>query len=172
MNNKDRLLRDLLGLYSKYGSASFSELAKQFRDPQFVKDATDLLESMVDALPKKRKPLRPSKGTTLSQRGDFITTLAKGDSELAHLLEKISRHFNGSQFRSIADIETFAEKFDITLPKATSLKTAKTVVLTHLKDLPLDQLEKVHTLLEHRSVPSDQSTLEGWSDIILRKKEE
>lgn len=166
---RDTLIADLLRLYLKHGPAAFRDLADCLRNPDFTKEAAVLLDSLLCALPEDKAPSKRPRKANRESLNDVIARIAQGDLEKESALNRIATALTEKhKLRSLRDIERFARENSVSLRPATKRAAAVLDMLNELALLPLNQLLSIASEID-RTDSVGSSSLEGWSDIILRQ---
>ncbi len=168
---KDRkeiqLLKDIAELYEKHGAESFESLAHLFSNERFSKNISTILMEVYNrskSIDKTKK--KPSKTKSISSS---IDDLKEESPEQATILLNIYDNLNDKTYLpTLKQIRLFCEDNALNPVTARSRKTAVNQLVKSLINLPMDEISKLQNVLEEEH---QDRTLDGWSSIILNKRE-
>lgn len=164
------LLIDLLKLRRKYGAKSFELLAKALSSPEMTKQLSEILAN----IPSKAKTLYVKKKSQRANKYKVpkaLVTLERVDPQKYELLLKFFNDLVAKTvLPSLGDIKYFAEELGLPEVRAKSRQKAISPFISSLALLPFD---KIKSRFQSSGVyRTGDRSLEGWSKIILDKKEE
>lgn len=164
------LLIDLLKLRKKYGAESFELLAKALSSPEITKQLSEILAN----IPSKAKtPYVKGKSRRAKKYKvpKVLVTLERVDPQKFELLLKFYNDLVAKKvLPSLGDIRYLAEELGLPEVRAKSRQKAISPFISDLALLPHDKIKsRIQSIGAYRT--GDRS-LEGWSKIILNKKEE
>jgi len=164
------LLIDLLKLRRKYGDRSFELLSKALSSPEMTKQLSEILAN----IPSKAKTPYVNKKSQLAKNYKVpkaLVTLERVDPQKYELLLKFFNDLVAKTiFPSLGDIKYFAEELGLPEVRAKSRQKAISPFISSLALLPFDKI--ISRFQSSGAYRTGDRSLEGWSKIILDKKEE
>lgn len=171
---KSPLLEDLMRLYAKYGGDAFVEVARQLRDPEFVRLAVTVLERIASAVPHDLKDKFDSrrKRSRLESLVEFASQLGGNDEEKKGSLTVLAGQISSRQvFRTAKEIAKFSREHRLRVSSSPKRDSAARQLLESIAEHPSDVVKKIVSSVPQAGKQPD-SSLQGWSDIILGKGRE
>lgn len=165
------LLSDLLALYKRYGTLGFCTLAEQLKNPDFVREAVILLESVSQNLPELT--CKGKTGKRVVVKGNLLlqmaSTAAAGDSKKEDLLKTIAHYLCATgKLKTKKEIMGFAARHDFAIDSKTRIQDAVRILFCKIAAMPTDHVAEIAEELCQVRTASD-SSLQAWSEIILGK---
>ena len=175
MTNKNEfdLLCDLARLVKEYGPETFEHLASQMSRPEFIQQFAEIISTTA----KASRVAQPRKGRARAKkpRADFrslLIELRKSEPEKGAMLVQLYDGLMAKSFLpTLRDMRTFAQDNGLPFIKSSTRDKAIVPFVKTFISMPVEEidmfLKKIHPI-ELR----DDRSLAGWSDIILRRREQ
>jgi hypothetical protein len=174
VTRESALLYDLAGLIKKHGPAAFSDLVKFLRDPDALGELVAILEAAETASRRAHVPeLRTVKKTHGRARNDgtqnLLSGLASRDPEKGEILSSLYESLLAKRaLPTLADLRRFARDNGLREITVTSREKAISLLLRDLSGRTTDDVRSMFRRVQAMGTSGDRS-LEGWTDVILRK---
>jgi len=164
------LLIDLLKLRKKYGAESFELLAKALSSHEITKQLSEILANIPSKVktPYVKKKSQRAKKDTMPKA---LITLERVDPQKFKILLKFYNDLVAKTvLPHLKDIKYLAEELGLPEVRAKSRQKAISPFISSLILLPYTTIESsIQSIDVYRTGDRD---LEGWSNIILDKKED
>ncbi|MBT9132901.1 MAG: hypothetical protein DDT32_01315 [Syntrophomonadaceae bacterium] len=169
-NPEFALLVDIAKLLKKYGPDTFESLAKAISSPQFSEQLTSILvnTATIGRPLQEKKGYRNRPNTTQRDFRSSLVSLSQTEPEKAKLLISFYDGVGAKTLLpTLRDLQSFAS--DAGLPPLKATSRIKAIMPLTRALIPMDVQELSALLSSIRSVsPSDDRSLEGWTNIILK----
>ena len=171
---KATLLEDLASLLKKHGPAAFTELAEFLRNPDGVTDLISILEAS-EAAGRKAIVARPS-GRGESERTErvvkrLLIDITDDDPEKAKSLSKFYQMLSEKRvLPTLRDLRGFADESGLRQVTTSSRDRAIPPLLRNLAQRSAEEIDVILQQIRPADTQGDR-TLEGWTDLILGKRQ-
>lgn len=165
----EKLARELVGLVSKYSDADIDAALGLIGDGDLF---ARLRPAVRAAKSKVRSAARPSRGLSLK---DIVKATKHASDNLppherSQLLDLLKKLDNGELLRSTALLRAYADRIGLALPaKQPTRAVVVRRIIDHLASIPIG--ERTELILSAESEVGTQSSLKGWSDLIVKRKD-
>jgi len=171
-DKKYDLLLDLAKLIKKYGFAAFNDLSADLSSPSFKNNFSELLFKIAKTAEetgfKKSKPAK-RKQVPRSFRSSLLQ-IQEEQPEKGKLLLKLFDDLSSKKYLpTLRDIKNFIDDNGL---QALNVKSRKNAIIPFVKQfiaLETSDIEKIINDIRPFT-ESDDRSLGGWSDIILKRK--
>lgn len=168
-NNKLDLLNDITKLLKKYGADVFYDLLKFLKDEKFSNTLAELLIKFSEEGKKHNITSSKKKSKPLLKIREQLVSLKETDIEKAEiLLEFYDKIYSQGVTLKLKDIKNYASDIGFDIIKIKKKDDAISKLLRHLMNYSLNELHNLLNQFKSSHVDGDRS-LEGWSNIILKK---
>lgn len=162
------LLADIVKLLRKHGPMAFSCLSEAIERGEFLRHVEVILAEGA----KGGEKAGIKKGTSRvrkSIRGE-ISELCKKQPEKGQLLIDFYDGLIAKRYLPhLRDLRHFAAEFDLPEITATSRARAVAPLIRELCKIPVRDLEDIFTTISRVEQSSEDRSLAGWSELILRR---
>ena len=171
-NKKYELLSDVVRLVKKYGPETFEDLSHVLADPKFIERVTEVLETTAKVARNARRIGK--KRFDNSQRKDFRSSLVSVtlvETEKGALLTDLYDRLKSKEILpTLKEMQNFA--LDNGLPSLKATSREKAIIPFVKAFIPMSGQDARDYLKRIQPKASHDRRLEGWSDIIFKKKNE
>ena len=175
----DNLVRDLLLLYIRYGADKFDAALSELRTGHLANRISDLSSEIVTVggdLARRKSGLSEHKSASKKRTPkesfrEYVKELkdAGADKELAvaNFIEDISV---GTFLPTARSLKYYLSMLGLSVNnvKLDRLKAAREIA-AHLLQIPLEEARQ--KIESGREISAERSTLQGWSNIIVKRRE-
>lgn len=167
-----KLVRELLGLYAKYGPVEFGHALEALRTGTATALLSEAVEDVARAAPPPRQRASPGQAKKMSPRDrfdDFQFRLAldrtQPRSELHEFIQQIAERSILADARTLRDFAALLE-----IPTGAKLERY-TIARKIGEKLAMDSEESLHrTMKAARDYGGEEgSSLQKWADIIVKR---
>lgn len=168
-NDKLDLLNDITKLLKKYGADVFYDLLNFLKDEKFSNMLAELLIKISEEGKKHNITSSKNKSKPLLKIREQLVSLKETDNEKAEiLLEFYDKIYSQGVNLKLKDIKNYASDIGFDITKIKKKDDAISNLLKHLMNYSLNELQNLLNQFKSSNVDGDRS-LEGWSNIILKK---
>jgi hypothetical protein len=165
----EKLARELVGLVSKYSDADIDAALELIGDGDLFARLRPAVRTAKAKVPSATKPSRG-----LSLRDIVKATKHASDNlpphEGSQLLDLLKKLDNAELLRSAASLRAYADRIGLALPaKQPARAVVVRRIIDHLASIPIR--ERTELISSAELEVGTQSSLKGWSDLIVRRKD-
>lgn len=170
MENKNLdLLNDIIKLLKKYGPDAFSDLSKFLKEEKFVETLADLINKISEEGKKQNIASKRTKPKISFKIREYLVALKESENEKAEiLLDFYDKLYSQGNTLKLKDIKNYSSDIGYNLNKAKSKDDAISKLLKYLTSLSKNDIPNLLNQFKFFDNEGDRS-LEGWSNIILKK---
>lgn len=164
------LLSDLAKLLKKYGPESFERLRTLMTSGELPEKMADILATS-KALARKKSSPRRTKRSIEKPEISIARQLSFLRESQPRKYDILQQFYKQAQVKQILatrrDVARLATELGLDISKRISREAILAKILQQLSSLPVEQLERrVKEIVERYK----HETLEGWADIILKRR--
>ncbi|MGY4364966.1 hypothetical protein ACVW1A_001031 [Bradyrhizobium sp. LB1.3] len=168
------IIRDILTLYQRYGADEIEQAVQSLKNGDALREISDLTMNVVRRA-ERVSANRPPRATTSKKKSkreylsDLIAEIeSKSDSTQADVVELLRAASKGAMLNDGRSLRQFSARLGISegpkkVDRFTTLKQVGEALLTKAPEERADLIEFA------KSLESRPSSLQGWSDLIVKK---
>ncbi len=161
------LLLELIKLYKKYGTESFSELSRLLNDKNFINTFNKVLDKSSIVAKEKGINAEDKKPKKINFK-DELLLMSQTDKQKSEILLNIYNKLQSKTvFNTNKHLIHFASEIGLNLTASARNQNIRAIMKT-LMQFSIDKLLEIEIQFENLRNDGDRS-LDSWSNIILNK---